>query len=124
MSQVIVNSLLIKGMLLGLRKNNGCKLFYFLNKIRSHQITTVSMAPFDPKSTSKWRSALHFRYTIVIEAGLRIFSIFISAQHSQNCSFCIFTEDTFSVPWIALDNLTQFVNMSYDMLNTHCAEYP
>ena len=44
MSQVIVNSLLIKGMLLGLRKNNGCKLFYFLNKIRSHQITTVSMA--------------------------------------------------------------------------------
>ena len=31
------------------------------NKTRSHFVTTVPMAPFTPKSTSKLRSALHFR---------------------------------------------------------------
>ena len=36
------------------------------NKIRSHLVTIAPMAPFTPKSTSKFRSALHFRYSIVI----------------------------------------------------------
>ena len=39
---------------------------HYLNKIRSHLVTTAPMAPFTPKSTSKLRSALHFRYSIVI----------------------------------------------------------
>ena len=34
--------------------------------IRSHLVTIVPMAPFTLKSTSKLRSALHIRYSIVI----------------------------------------------------------
>ena len=47
------------------------------NEVRYHQIATVPMAPIDPKPTSKLRSALHFRYSVVIEAGLGILSIYI-----------------------------------------------
>ena len=36
---------------------------YYPNKIRSHLVTIVPMAPFTPKSTSKLRSALHLRYS-------------------------------------------------------------
>ena len=39
---------------------------HYPNKIRSHLVIIVPMAPFTPKSTSKLRSALHFRYSIVI----------------------------------------------------------
>ena len=35
-------------------------------KIRSHLVTIVPMALLTPKSASKLRSALHFRYSIVI----------------------------------------------------------
>ena len=38
----------------------------YLNKIRSHLVTIVSMASFTRKSTSHLRSALYFRYSIVI----------------------------------------------------------
>ena len=36
------------------------------NKIKSHLVTIAAMAPFTPRSTSKLRSALHLRYSIVI----------------------------------------------------------
>ena len=36
------------------------------NKIRSHLVIIVPMASFTSKSTSKLRSALHIRYSIVI----------------------------------------------------------
>ena len=39
---------------------------HYPNTIRSHLVTIVPMAPFTPKSTSKLRSALHIRYSIVI----------------------------------------------------------
>ena len=39
---------------------------YYPNTIRSHLVTIVPMAPFTPKSTSKLRSAMHIRYSIVI----------------------------------------------------------
>ena len=42
------------------------KTIHFLNKIGSHLVTIIPMASFTPKSTSKLRSALHFRYLIVI----------------------------------------------------------
>ena len=42
------------------------KTVHYPIKIRSHLVTIVSMAPFTPKSTSKLRSALHYRYSIVI----------------------------------------------------------
>ena len=42
------------------------KTIYYPNTIRSHLVTIVPMAPFTPKSTSKLRSALHIRYSIVI----------------------------------------------------------
>ena len=41
------------------------KTIHYPNKIRSHLITIVPMAPFTLKSTSKLRFALHFRYSIV-----------------------------------------------------------
>ena len=42
------------------------KTIHYPNTIRSHLVTIVPMAPFTPKSTSKLRSALHIRYSIVI----------------------------------------------------------
>ena len=42
------------------------KTIHYPNKIRSRLVTIVPMAPFSPKSTSNVRSALHFRYSIVI----------------------------------------------------------
>ena len=42
------------------------KTIPYPNKIRSHLVTIVPMASFTSKSTSKLRSALHIRYSIVI----------------------------------------------------------
>ena len=42
------------------------KTIHYPNKTKSHLVTIVPMTPFTPKSTSKLRSALHFRYSIVI----------------------------------------------------------
>ena len=42
------------------------KTMHYPNTIRSHLVTIVPMAPFTPKSTSKLRSVLHIRYSIVI----------------------------------------------------------
>ena len=42
------------------------KTIYYQNKIKSDLITIVPMVPFTPKSTSKLRSDVHFRYSIVI----------------------------------------------------------
>ena len=48
------------------------KTIHHLNKIRSYLVTTAPMGPFTPKSTSKLRSALHFRYSKVIPAPIRL----------------------------------------------------
>ena len=45
------------------------KMIHYPNIIRSHLVTIAPMAPFTPKSTSKLRSALHFRYSIVIHVS-------------------------------------------------------
>ena len=45
------------------------KMIHYPNKIRSRLVTIALMAPFTPKSTSTLRSALHFRYSIVIPRG-------------------------------------------------------
>ena len=42
------------------------KTIHYPNTIRSHLVTIAPIAPFTPKSTSKLRSALHVRYSIVI----------------------------------------------------------
>ena len=42
------------------------KTIHHLNKIRSHLVTIAPMTPFTPKSTSKLKSALLLRYSIVI----------------------------------------------------------
>ena len=39
---------------------------HYPNIMRSHLATITPMALFTPKSTLKLRSALHFRYSIVI----------------------------------------------------------
>ena len=40
---------------------------HYPNKITSHLVTIVPMTSFTLKSTSKLRSFLHFRYSIVIQ---------------------------------------------------------
>ena len=42
------------------------KMIHFPNKLRPHLVVIVRMAPFTLNLTSKLRSALHFRYSIVI----------------------------------------------------------
>ena len=42
------------------------KTIHYPNKIRSQLVAIAPISPFTPKSTSKRRSALHFRYSIVI----------------------------------------------------------
>ena len=42
------------------------KTIHYPNKIRSHLVTIVPMAPFTLKSASKLRFAPHLRYSIVI----------------------------------------------------------
>ena len=42
------------------------KTIHYPNTIRSHLVTIVPVASFTPKSSSKLRSALHIRYSIVI----------------------------------------------------------
>ena len=42
------------------------KTNYYPNKMTSHLVTNVPMTSFTLKSTSKLRSFLHFRYSIVI----------------------------------------------------------
>ena len=43
-----------------------CSVFKYIYTIRSHLVIIVPMTSFTPKSTSKLRSALHIRYSIVI----------------------------------------------------------
>ena len=43
------------------------KTIHCPNKIRFHLVTIATIAPFIPTSTSKLRSALYFRYSIVIK---------------------------------------------------------
>ena len=42
-------------------------IIIIINKIRSHLVTIVPLAPFTLKSTSKLKSAFHFRYSIAIQ---------------------------------------------------------
>ena len=42
------------------------KTIHYPNEIRSHLVAIIPMELFTLKSTSKLRSALHFRYLIVI----------------------------------------------------------
>ena len=42
------------------------KTIHYPNKIRFHLVAIVPMGTFTPKSISKLRSALHFRYSMVI----------------------------------------------------------
>ena len=42
------------------------KTNHYPNKIASHLVTIIPITPFTLKSTSKLRSFLHFRYSIVI----------------------------------------------------------
>ena len=42
------------------------KTIHYPNKMTSHLVTITPMAQFTLESTSKLRSALHFRYSIVI----------------------------------------------------------
>ena len=58
------------------------KIVYFLNKIRSHQVSAYHavlpyILPSNLKSTSKLRVAPHFKYTIIIEVDLWILSFFL-----------------------------------------------
>ena len=86
------------------------------NKIKSHLVAIVPITLFDPKTTSELRFARHFRYSIVIEFGLGILSLwFYFAQHSQTCSFCIFTKhiQSSSAPLITVYNINKKMSECY-----------
>ena len=48
------------------------KTMHYSNTIRSHLVTIVPMAPFTPESTSKLKSALHIKNSIVIPRFISI----------------------------------------------------
>ena len=59
---------------------------------------------YDPKSASKLRSALHQRYSIDIDAGLGILSIYIFCSAFAKLLFLhIYRTPICSVPLIAVD---------------------
>ena len=60
------NTKLLKGYAANKKNVLWMKTIHYPNTIRSHLVTIVPMTPFTPKSTSKLRSALHIRYSIVI----------------------------------------------------------
>ena len=60
-----------------LKKIFWMKTMHYPNTIRSHLVTIEPMAPFTRKSTSKLRSALLIRYSIVIP---RFISVANTAQ--------------------------------------------
>ena len=61
------------------------KTMHLPNTIRSHLVTIVPMAPFTPKSTSKLRSALHIRYSIVITASFPALILLNPNNHYNHC---------------------------------------
>ena len=65
------------------------------------------MAPFDLKSTSKLRSALHFRYSIVVESmlGIPSFYLHFCSAFSELFSLYIYRIHTCSAPLAAIDNI-------------------
>ena len=60
------NILLVKRGMQRIKKKIWMKTMNYPNTIRTHLVTIEPKAPFPPKSTSKLRSALHIRYSIVI----------------------------------------------------------
>ena len=86
--------------------------YIFQIKIRFHQVTTY-------QCRSSIQTQVHLRYSIVIEDGLGfVLSSFIFAHHSQNCSFCMFTEHIhFPLHWLQLIIWTKSVNtLLYDIM--------
>ena len=67
------------------------KMIHYPNKIRSHLVTIVPMAQFTPNSASKLRSALHFRYSIVIPHFIPNANILFNPNNHYNHGF----HDTF-----------------------------
>ena len=63
---MIANPNFIKGECSVFKKKIWMKTMHYPNTLRPHLVTIVPMAPFTPKSTSKFRSALYIRYSIVI----------------------------------------------------------
>ena len=63
------------------------KMIHYPNKIRPHSVIIVPMNPFTPKSTSKFRSALHFRYSIVIPRFIPRANTALPYNHYNYC-FC------------------------------------
>ena len=60
------------------------KTNHYPNKITSHLVTIVSMTPFTLKLTSKLRSFLHFRYSIVIQRLIPPANTAQSNNHYEN----------------------------------------
>ena len=75
--------------------------------MRSHKVATVPILQFDPSSTLKLRSALHFRYSIVIEAGLGTTSIYCYSRSEFTKLLFLFNYriHTCFTPLIANDNI-------------------
>ena len=77
------------------------------NIIRSHHVAIVTMLPFDENQFHKLRSALHFRYSIVIEAGLGIPSLcfYFHTTFGKLLFLYIYRIYSCFAPLIAIDNI-------------------
>ena len=58
------------------------KTLLLLNETRPHPITIVPMVLFTLKATLKYFSALHLRYSMVIEVDMESFSFYLFYFHS------------------------------------------
>ena len=63
------------------------KTIHYQSTIRSHLVTIVPMAPFTPKSTSKLRSALHYRNSKVIPRFISRAIILLNPNKHYNHGF-------------------------------------
>ena len=85
------------------------------------------MAPFDPKSTSKLRSALHFRYSRVIEARLLIPSLFLVLLSILKTALSVYLQNTYmfgsiDCNWEYKHSLTDWLIFSY-LPCVYCIEF-
>ena len=84
--------------------------------------SSILMAPFDSKSTSKLRSALHFRYSIVIQSALGFPSLYYYYRSAlANLPFLyIYRIGACSMLLIAIDIINkvyEYVIIYHTMLN-------
>ena len=87
------------------------------------------MTSFNPNSTSRLRTALYYRYSIVSKAGLKIPSLYFyfCSAFTKLLFLYIYRIHSCSAPLIAIDNINivcEYVIYWIMLNNGDCAGYP